>query len=318
MNALYPDKPRNKNEVQPVSRWGHLAKMAIASFLSECIDGNYKQFFTKFAPYSKYWKINTDQSFNVDPAYHGPAENNPLAKPINIVRYYEESKEKPPQIFIRDVGWTAQNQNLGGLTFGYYSQQEKAIVGEIVNNTVVSLELVAAALDGDDTSRLIHFLDVIFGPIGSSWIHHGVLYPKDNSKRSWAMTLPLTCTIGSLSDLPLGDDRKKRVWTQSVTMDVTVEHSTRATWQWDPSFSAKFEQTTVTLQIPETMRVGSSTPILVSRIPATSKLIVNDCSKAIILTNNTLFAKRTGSVVVSLISTNSSFVHASANVEIIP
>lgn len=317
MAALIPDRPASKQEDQSDNRrWGHIARLAVADWLEECISGKPAPFFHSFAPYSKYWKIRTDTEEN-DPDYP-LRRDNPLERPINISRYFENSAEQPPQIFIRDGGWPRTQTNLGSFTFGYGASDGLQTAG-ILDDVPVQIELTCGAMDSDDTSRLVHFIDTALGPL-SVFHHRGWLRPKNEAQRRWCVMLPISgVTIGNVVDVPLAEDRQKRVWSQTVTMETRVEAITWAQYQSPMRLVGPLlSMQTIAITAPDTLKVGQQVKIYPSRRPLNSKLVVDDFRKALILEGDLLLAKRVGQVVVSLKSTHKDETLAQKTVTVVP
>ena len=317
MAGLVPERPASKVEDgNSVVRWGHTARLAISEWLAQCISGEVAPYFRQFAPYSRYWKIRNDTE-DSDPNYP-LRRDNPLERPINVNRYFENTAQSPPQFIIRDGGWTRSQTNLGGLSYGYGNQDGTTTAG-IVDDVAVPVEITCGAMDSDDTSRLVHFIDAIFGPIG--WpLHRGILRPSSSEQARWTVMLPLSATtVGGITDIPLAEDRQKRVWTQTVTLETRVEHVTWMTWASPIRASMLSGLQEVAIVVPDIMRIGQQVQIRMQNRPADSKLVVDDFRKALVLEGDLLLAKRTGTVVVRLISTNGgSTIFATKTVTIQP
>jgi hypothetical protein len=308
-NSPRPDIIEAKGAETPqISRWEHLAKLAVHDYLQSCLTGDRRTFFEKFAPYSTNWKLRDNVTWS---------DENPFDRTLQIKRYFEDTKQDPPQILIRTTGYEIQNLNLGSFSYGVNTNGTQKVA--IINTTQVGVEMACAALDPDGLSLLVHFLEMAFGPTCRFLINY-TLVPSDESRRNWCVTLPLKWSVGQTTDAPLGDDRKQRLWTTTVSGTVDVEVGNWATYT--QKFESFFlDSATTVIDFPTEVKVGSVTPIRVSGyMPGGVKWRVSDYRLAIITENESLFAKRVGSVTLSLISVHDLTTDpvATATVTIVP
>lgn len=308
-------------EPRQISRWEHVAKLAVSTYLQTCLTGARKDFFKTFAPYASQWQLRTDH------AWQG---TNPLDQAVQIARFFELVKENPPQILIRTTGYTARSSNLGSFAVGHSvpaaNQAANAFAPEQVvasiESTSVPIDLAVAALDEDQAHYLVHFLEQALGPMCRFLINY-LLLPEEESHRNWAVTLPMTWNVGGLTDVNIGDDRKQRLWTTTYTAEVNVEVATWAKYRTPLTLavaSLRPESGGVSATIPSTVRVGSVTPLYVDRRPVGSRWKVTDLQRARITEHDALYAKRVGDVVVSLVSEMkpTDAPYATATVTILP
>jgi len=283
-------------EPRQISRWEHLGKLAISSYLQSCLTGDKRAFFTKFAPYSSQWQLRADRTWRGE---------DPLEQAVQIARFFEGVREAPPQILLRSTGYTFRNQNLG--SFATSRPESTSQVVSSIESTTVPIDLAVAATDEDQAQYLVHFIETATGPLCRFLINY-LLKPADESRRNWAVTLPLTWSVGGLTDVPIGEDNKMRLWTTTYSAEVSVEVATWA--QYSTPFTSKLKTLPrdvlplgkVAAFIPSEVRVGTSTPLFVDMRPADSRWKVNDATLARITPSESLYAKRVGSVTVSLIS----------------
>lgn len=298
-------------EQRQVSRWEHLAKLAVAGYLQSCLTGDRKQFFTEFAPYSTQWQLRTDKQWRGE---------DPLDQAVQIARFFENVREAPPQVLIRSTGYTFRNQNLG--TFAISRPEAKRQVVASIESTIVPLDLAVAAQDEDQAGYLIHFVESAFGPLCRFLINY-LIKPEDETRRNWAVYLPLTWSVGGLTDVPITEDRKNRLWTTTYSAEVNVDVAIWA--QYSTPFTAKLgaippQMRTVRISLPNQVRVGTATPLYVDNRPADSKWKVDDVSLARITSSDSLLARRVGTVIVSLMSEvkPGNEPYASQQVQIVP
>lgn len=298
-------------ENRQVSRWEHLAKLAVSGYLQSCLTGDRKQFFKTFAPYSTQWQLRTDRQWRGE---------DPLEQAVQIARFFEDVQQAPPQILIRATGYTFRNQNLG--SFAISKPQNGSQIVASIESTTVPVDLAVAALDEDQAGYLVHFLESAFGPLCRFLINY-LIKPEDETRRNWAVYLPLTWSVGGLTDVPITEDRKNRLWTTTYSAEVQVDVAIWA--QYSTPFTVKLGELPprtlgVNLSIPSTVKVGTATPLYVDNRPADSKWKVDDPSLARITPSESLVAKRVGNVIVSLMSAvkPGNEPYASHEVQIVP
>jgi hypothetical protein len=298
-------------ERRQVSRWEHLAKLAICGYLQSCLTGSRKQFFTEFAPYSTQWQLRTDRQWRGE---------DPLDQAVQIARFFEDVREAPPQILIRSTGYTFRNQNLGSFAISRPSLKKQVVAS--IESTTVPVDLAVAAMDEDQAGYLVHFIESAFGPLCRFLINY-LLKPEDESRRNWAVYLPLTWSVGGLTDVPITEDRKNRLWTTTYSAEVNVDVAIWA--QYSTPFTVKLKELPprmpgVSLSLPSTVRVGTATPLYVNNRPADSKWKVDDVTLARITSSESLLARRVGTVIVSLTSVvkPGNEPYASQQVQIVP
>jgi hypothetical protein len=192
----------------------------------------------------------------------------------------------------------------------------------MIDTKIVPVDLGIAAMDETQAGYLVHFVETALGPKCRFLINY-VLTPAEETKRNWAVTLPLNWTVGALTDVPIGDDPKNRLWTTTVTTEVSVEVATWARYETPFAAAALSINPTegqVTITVPSEVHVGSQTPLYVDRRPADSRWKVDDISLARITSSEHLYAKRAGAVNVSLISSikPGDDPYASQAVQIVP
>ncbi len=301
-------------ERRQVSRWEHLAKLAVSRYLQSCLTGDRKQFFKTFAPYSTQWQLRTDRQWTGE---------DPLDQAVQIARFFEDVQQAPPQILIRSTGYTFRNQNLGSFAVSR-PEVDKQVVATI-ESTTVPLDLAVAATDEDQAGYLVHFMESAFGPLCRFLINY-LLKPEEETHRNWAVYLPLTWSVGGLVDVPITDDRKNRLWTTTYSAEVQVDVAIWA--QYSTPFSVKLKElprdvgvcNQTTIHFPDTVKVGTATPLYVENRPHDSKWKVDNCTLARITPSESLYARRVGNVIVSLMSAvkPGNEPYASRQVQIVP
>lgn len=295
-------------ETPQLNRWEHLAKLAVSDYLQSCLTGDRREFFNTFAPYSTSWTVRDNVTWTSE---------NPFDRAIQIKRYFEDTKQLPPQILIRTTGYEIQSLNLGSFSYGVKSGDDQKVA--IINTTQVGIEFACAALDPDGLSLLLHFLETAFGPACRYLINY-LLVPADSSRKNWCVTLPLTWSVGQTSDVPLGDDRKQRMWSTTFSGSVSVEVANWATYTQNYE-SLFLTSASTAIDFPSSVKVGTVTPLgITGYMPAGAKWHVNDFRLAIITANGSLLAKRVGSVTLSLITEHELTTDpvATATVNIVP
>jgi hypothetical protein len=295
MPSLRPEIAGVKGEESSqLSRWEHLAKLAVSGYLQSCLTGTLRQFFENFASYSSQWQLRTDRQWQGE---------DPLDQAVQIARFFEGVQQAPPQILIRSTGYTFRNQNLGSFAQSRSPSTGTQVVASIESATV-PLDLAVAALDVDQAGYLVHFIETATGPLCRFLINY-LIVPEDETRRNWSVFLPLTWSVGGLTDVPITEDRKMRLWTTSFSAEVNVDVAIWA--QYQTPFTLRLgevppQMRSTNISFPDTVRVGTSTPLYVDNRPADSRWAVDDATLARITTSDSLWAKRVGTVTVSLMS----------------
>jgi len=113
------------------------------------------------------------------------------------------------------------------------------------------------------------------------------------------------------------------LWTTTYSAEVTVDVAIWA--RYCTPFSEKLgaippERLMTTINIPDSVHVGTATPLHVNNRPADSKWTVSDTSLARITPNESLVARHVGQVIVSLMSALKPGLdpYATKQVEILP
>jgi hypothetical protein len=293
------EEPQTKRREHWGTRYGDIARYAVAEYLRWClVDPNVRGFVDKFSPYSEYWVVREDEQ-QADPDYPD-RQDNPLEQPINIGRYFERSKEKPPQLLVRDQGFQNSNTNLGGLSWGFNRGSGEQQIG-VLNDVAVTVEITAAAMDVTQTSLLVDYANLVLGPLGQRLLNGGVLYSARVDDRGWAVFLPISnASVSGFSDLPLGEDRSKRVWTRTLSLETRVESIVQARYERHITVTGPLRSLFPDIRVDTTLRVGQKAQIGTLNRPAGSVFTVSDYRKAVILPGEVLVAKRAGSIEVYL------------------
>ena len=314
------DKPTSK-ATDPsllIFRWDHIAKLALHTFFQECIDGTYKTFFQRFAPWSRFWTLSTDKNFTNDQRGLNVPNTNPLTRPIQLARYWQEVQQKTPLFLIRSSSYTRPCRSLGGSTFSSRAENGDQIIGTLEESTV-SIEISLSSLSDEDTGLMCSFVDLGLGPIGKI-IHQGTLYPHETEQASWGVTLPFTWNVSGLNESPIGDDKKQRMWSQSISFDVTVENINFYQYP-TPITNSSFTNSTAEpdFTIPSTnLRVGQTVKLSTSMRPGEACFVSSDFRKAIVDDGEFLVAKKTGEVTISMVnSSDQTQIYKSTTITII-
>jgi hypothetical protein len=183
-------------------------------------------------------------------------------------------------------------------------QPDRTQVVASIESTVVPLDLAVAALDEDQAGYLVHFVESAFGPLCRFLINY-LIKPEDETRRNWGVYLPLTWSVGALTDVPITEDRKMRLWTTTYSAEVQVDVAIWA--QYSTPFTAKLgeippQMRSTNITLPSEVKVGTATPLYVDNRPADSKWKVDNATLARITPSESLLAKRVGTVIVSLMS----------------
>jgi hypothetical protein len=264
-----------------------------------------RSFFAKYAPYASSWQVRDDQPWQ---------GSNPFDQGVQIARYFERVKNVPPQILVRTNQYQGQATGLGTHTWGYRKAGDTMRIGTL-GEAKVPVDFACSSYDDTSTGLLVHFVETAFGPLGRM-LHNGVLLPEDRRDRSWCVQLPSIWSTAAPTDTPIGEDRKQRVWTTVISMEVMVEV---ATWsEYEAHIEAyEIKSNIVTITLPDEIHVGTSVPLTTTGYLRPDIYWKIDDSQLAVIRASSLYAKRLGSVLVSVCAENET-VLASKNVAIIP
>lgn len=253
------------------SRYINIAKLTIQKFLEACLreDGQFHTFFTRFASFAGNFVVN--ENFSKDER----------RRMIQIVRFFEDAKERPPQIFIQDGGYSYKHASLGGLTAGW---NERTADGQqivrVMDSVDIPMQITCAALDETTIEDLQGFLSLAFGQM-QRFLGGWILRPSKIIEGAyWEVQLPLTFEVGAKSFANFHGDPTRRICSFTFNFTPTFENSTYITYNQKPAFdmaTKRFE-----IVVPTKITLGSVVPITLKNIPSPITIYSNNSKIALI------------------------------------
>jgi len=232
--------------VKDITQYLRLTKIMLRRYLEECIkeDGQFRVFFDKFATFTKGFIVNED------------AHDDPESNHLQIVDFYSSARERPPQIFIQDNGYSYKPSGLGGLSEGW-AIENSPDGGQIVRITDVvdiDIQFTCAALSVQEVEDLMAFLSAAFGQYQRFTCNY-VLRPEVNEQGpNWEVRIPFTYSFSAKNAASMHNDPRIRIWTSTQTMRVTFENSSWMTYKAQPLVTP--QNGSLTISLPDSLVVG--------------------------------------------------------------
>lgn len=283
-----------------------MAKFAFKTYLETCLTGKFRSFFQQFAPHIELWTVRSDKTW---------ISGVGLEQAVQIAAFFEETHENPPQIFVKTGGFTPVPTSLGSFDWGQGNAAGEQTVG-FLSESKVSMELACAALDEGQANLLAHFLELAIGP-HSRFLTNHQLFSGDRSRRNWCVDFPPTWSKSGNADAPLGEDRKRRLWTNSFSFESRVEVGTWTRYDLPINVAQRWSMEPFTLVFPSTVEVGSSTLLTSTGMWPGGYWSVSDAKLASIRDDKWLYAKKAGSLTLRFFTERDSLV-AETPVTIVP
>lgn len=201
---------------------------------------------------------------------------------IQVARFFDDMRERPPQMFIQDNGYDYVTTSLGGLSSGVsigddLGSQRVSVTNEIT----IPIDITIATLDEQITQDLAAFLSAAFGELAQPFTTKWLLKPAPNDKRIyWEVRIPLQHRMSAKSHTPLKDDSRMQIWSQTCSMDIVFENSAYVYYRNDPRYQLTNKSSA--MFIPDKVRVGTVIPIEFQMEPSISDVKSSDHRVAII------------------------------------
>jgi hypothetical protein len=262
-----------------ITRYIEIVKFALQRYLEECLsqEGQFRKFFDHFASFTTGYIIN--QNF----------DNDPDKKHFQIARYFDDVKERPPQIFIQDNGHEYHPAGLGGIDEGWNLRSPNGQqVIRVVDVVTIKCQLTGVALSETDINNIDAFLSLAFG--SRQFLTCGyILQPKPdpNHPTYWEVRLPLKFNLGGKKHTPLHEDPRQQLWSITCDMDVVYENSVYMTYANQPHYD--FQRGSLSVTVPSTIRLGQDVPILLSQAPPRFMCYTSDPKIAVVNKTNLSF-----------------------------
>lgn len=254
-----------------------LAKSAVQLYLSECLSGQFKDLFARFTKYSVEWSA---QDFSEDES----------ERKVQVARYFKDLKEKLPQIFIQDGGFTYNRQGLGPWDDAGRLEDGTRWVRQF-KSYPMPITLTIATLDEQMTEDLATFVSEAFGDL----LPFTVADALKIGNSSWRLIIPLTFTIDAKTNTPFHEDHKEQVWFVTITSEFRFEsyrymnYRVNTTAFYDPTAAMLFT-------IPSKIRLGQTAVFSVNMRREGIEISSSDSKVGLIdPERQTLLGKRLGS-----------------------
>lgn len=299
-------KPKPKSVAEAVNQSSHdrlktLAKSALHSYIASFLDtsGVNRSLITATSPAGLTFVTDKSLQDSKDPLY----------RPTQLARMYNEIREKLPSILIIDAGfhWIPSGlgggleraSNVGGKWQGYY---------RVTGQVPVTVAVVSG--DQETTDMLQNILLLLFDPLRN--ISGGSRLYSGKSEDSWEVRLPLTFEVGTNTPENYEGDPKGQTW--SATIDVVLDVEDQIAIEMDMAtasiggFNVNNQNFSTdnapSIIAPDTVRLqdGAFTIQITGFDPRIHRVVLDDPSVASLdLDTGQVFPRRTGSFNIKLI-----------------
>lgn len=251
-----------------------LAKNAIQTYLERFFSerGDLRSIVANLFPEGT--KYITDKSFNFD--------EDPTKVSLKLSKFYEELQASVPCIVIADTGMSGKRQGLG-----YHAGMQLDMNGDTVRKfhiiREIQITISVATFDQDSTNSFMDLLALAFGDMNGV-LSGSYLHPEDPIQ-SWELRFPMNIELGTTEKMARQDDPKNQIWMSILTIPVTFEHLFYMTVPRpvNPTvMAAPPMPSTVFVDFPDTVRVGSKVHGFVSGMPVGATLITSDPSRVVV------------------------------------
>jgi hypothetical protein len=265
-----------------ITQYPAITKWCLQKFIEECLAerGQFREFFDKFATYTVDFVVNENLSANATKRDEQLRER--FTRHIQVARFYDDMRERPPQIFLQDGGYDYTPSSLGGLSSGFATGDDLGSQNvSITDEITIPIEITAAALDEQIIQDLAAFLSAAFGSLGQTFTTRYILKPAPNDQGIyWEVRIPLQHRMSAKSHTPLKDDSRMQIWSVTCSLDIVFENSAYVYYRNDPRF--QFTNRSSALFVPDKIQVGTVVPINFQMEPAISDVKSSDHRVAII------------------------------------
>ncbi len=286
-----------------ITQYPAVTKWAVQKYIEECMapEGVFKKFFNYFATYAVDNVVNETLSSN--PVKRDKQLRSSFKQYIQVARFADEVRERPPQIFIQDSGYDYTPSSLGGFSEGFATGDDLGSQNvRITDDVMIPIEITCAALKEQTCGDLAAFLSAIFGQLGQKFTVNYLLKPAPNDKGIyWEVRLPLTHRMSAKSNTALHGDVKDQIWTVTCSLETWFENSAYIYYRNDPRYQPTQRESA--LFFPDTIKVGTIIPIEFNYEPALSDVVSSDSRIAIIYKTNTHYvvkAKKLGKFTIQV------------------
>lgn len=234
-----------------ITQYVKITKLTIQKFIEACLspDGQFRTLCKRFASFTGDFIINQ----NLEP--------DSRKRMLQIARYFEQVKERPPQIIIQDKGYHYEPASLGGLTAGWNERnREGQQIVRIYDSIPIPIEITCAAMDETTTEDLQSFLSFAFGSFQKFMCGYELKPSKAMAGAYWVVLLPAIHEMGARNNASFQGDPKTQIFAFTMTMEVRFENSTYITYNEAPLPELANVQMEVT--VPSKITLGSVVPVM--------------------------------------------------------
>ena len=255
-----------------VTQYLRITKLALKQYMEECLkpNGQFRTFFDKVATYTIGYHINQ----NLD--------QDPNARHLQIAAFYENMRERPPQIFIQDNGYRYVPSSLGGLCAGWNMRtREGHQMVQVMDVIQIPITITCVATSQQEVEHLISFIEVAFGQLCRFTVGYVLRQHPDTEGSCWEVRIPLVHSIGTKAHTPIHGDPRLQFWSVACDMEVDFENSLMLQYKSQPTVQLK--KGTISLQVPNTVRLGQQQRITLLNYPRPLQVYSTDPRIAIVV-----------------------------------
>ena len=239
-----------------VTQYLRVTKLAIKQYLEECLkpNGQFRTFFDKIATYTIGYHINE----NLD--------QDPDARHLQIAAFYENMRERPPQIFIQDDGYQYITNSLGSLCAGWNMNTRAGHqVVHVMDVLKIPIAITCVTTSQQEIEDLIAFLSAAFGQLCRFTVNYILRQHPDVEGSLWEVRIPLTHNIGAKVHTPIHGDPRQPFWSVACSMDLEFENSIMLQYKSQPTVQIK--KGDISLQVPSSIRLGQDVRVTLLNYP---------------------------------------------------
>jgi len=268
---------------QDITQYLKITKITLQKYLEACLhpEGQFREFFKQFASFSVQYTINEALS------------QDPQVRSIQIGRFFDRTREAPPQIIIQDGGYSYVPASLGSLTGGYNTLTQNGVqIVRVMDVIPIPIEIACAATQERDLQDLLAIISAAFGQLIRFTTNYVLRPPKNQQGAYWEVRVPLQHSVSAKSRSALHGDPQKSFWSATVSMEVEFENSTYIGYRAAPTI---LEQAgSISLELPDRIPISGPVPFTIKDMPYPVNVHTDDSRIAIVTsgTGHTSFVIR--------------------------
>lgn len=239
-----------------VTQYLRITKLALKQYMEECLkpNGQFRTFFDKVASYTIGYHVNE----NLD--------QDPDARHLQIAAFYENMRERPPQIFIQDDGYQYIPDSLGGLCAGWNMNTRAGHqVVHVMDVIKIPVSITCVATSEQEVEDLIAFMEVAFGQLCRFTVGYVLRQHPDVEGSYWEVRIPLQHAIGPKAHSPIHGDPRLQFWSVTCSMETEFENSIMLQYKSQPT--VQFKRGDISLQMPSAIRLGQDHRVTLLNYP---------------------------------------------------